>query len=345
MPTSDPFHGDYEPLSGGQKKVGCMSIVVISTGGTIASTEDEGGDATPELTGQDLVEAIPQLETVAEIDVHEFANVPSQFFTLEQMYDLSQVVAEYDADPNVEGMVVTQGTNTLEESSYFVDLCYDGDTPIVFTGAMRNPSMTSPDGPANLLASVRTAADDRADEMGVLVVFNDRVHTARDVTKAHSMNVDTFRASEFGPLGTVDEDRVTWRRHPIDPDPVVDPDPDALTRDIHTVTVTADMSDTQLRAGLESDGVCIATMGPGHVPETIIPALRALGEADLPVVATTRSYEGRLYRDRYGYPGSEHLLQELGFYYSDLSLQKTRIKTIVALAADRMDDAFERPEL
>ena len=320
-----------------------MSIVVVSTGGTIASTEDEGGDATVSLSGSELVNAVPGLESVADVEVEQFSNVPSQFLTLEDCYDLLETVREYDADPSVDGIVVTQGTNTMEESSYFLDLCYDGDTPVVFTGAMRNPSLPSPDGPMNLLASARVAADDRAGEMGVLVVFGERIHTARDVSKFHTMNTDTFHSPEFGLLGTVDEDHVVWRRRPVNPDPTLSPDPGALRRDVETVTVTMDMTDAQLRASVDKGGLVLGTMGAGHVPERIIDGLRAVREAGVPVFATHRGSEGRLLRDRYGYPGSEHLLQELGCYYSDLNLQKTRVKAVVALAADALDEAFERP--
>lgn len=320
-----------------------MSIRIVSTGGTIASTEDEGGDATPSLTGADLVEAVPELGSVGDIETHEFASVPSQQLGVDQLYELTAAVRDHDADPSVDGVVVTMGTNALEEAAYFLDLCYDGGTPVVLTGAMRNPSMASPDGPANLLAAARTAADERAAEMGVLVALNDRVHAAREVTKAHSMNVDTFRAPEFGPLATVDEDRVAWRRQPVNPDPTLDPDPDALTSDVRTVTATVDMPDTLLRASTDSDGVVLAAMGPGHVPTTIIPALRELRREGVPVFVTTRSHEGRLYRDRYGFAGSEHLFRELDCYFSDLSVQKTRIRAIAALAAGRLDDAFPRP--
>ena len=320
-----------------------MSIVVVSTGGTIASTDNEGGDATVSLTGADLVSAVPEIGSVADVEAEQFSNVPSQFLTLEDCYDLLERVREHDADPSVDGVVVTQGTNTMEESSYFLDLCYDGDTPVVFTGAMRNPSLPSPDGPTNLLASVRVAADDRAAEMGVLVVFGEQIHTARDVSKFHTMSTGTFRSPEFGPLGTVDEDRVVWRRRPVNPDPTLSPDPGELRRDVETVTVTMDMTDAQLRASVEKPGLVLGTMGAGHVPEQIIDGLRAVREAGVPVFATHRGSEGRLLRDRYGYPGSEHLLRELDCYYSDLNVQKTRVKAIVALAADALDEAFERP--
>lgn len=322
-----------------------MTVVVISTGGTIASKTDEGGDAEPELTGADLVEAVPALDDIADVRVHQYANIASQFFTLDHFVELTELVRESDADPDVEGVVITQGTNTMAESSYFVDLCYGGETPVVFTGAMRNASLTSPDGPGNLLAAVMAAADDRAGEMGVLVAFNDRLLPAREVRKTHTMNIDAFHATEFGPLGTVDEDRVTWRRQPQHPDPTMDPDPAALTADVVCVTVTAAMSTRLLAAAAEGDGLVLGTMGAGHVPEHVIPAIRDVAAAGVPIFATSRVGEGRLLRDRYGYPGSEHFLREIGAYYSDLPPVKTRIRAIVALAADRLDDAFARHPL
>lgn len=320
-----------------------MTIVVVSTGGTIASTEDDGGDASPELTGEELVAAVPELEEVATVRTHDFSSIPSPHFTVAGMYDLVTTIREYDADPAVEGVIVTQGTDVLEETSYFVDLCYDGDVPVVFTGAMRHPSLPSPDGPINLLNSVRTAASDRAGEYGTLVTFNDRIHPAREVTKASSMNVDTFRSPEFGPLGVVDEDRITWRRRPRNPDPTFDPDPDALTNDVAAVTVTADMPARQVAAAEGCAALCLATTGAGHVPETLVDPLADLRAADVPVVATTRCPEGRLARHTYDFPGSEATLREMGCHFSDLNLQKTRIRTVVALGADRLGAAFEHP--
>ncbi len=319
-----------------------MAVVILSTGGTIASSEDAGGDASPELSSEDLVESVPGLEDVAEIRTHDFSNVPSPHFTVELMYELVDVVREYDAESGIEGVVVTQGTDILEETSYFVDLCYDGATTVVFTGAMRNPSLPSPDGPINLLNSVRTAVASTAAEFGTLVTFNDRIHEARSVTKMHSMNVDTFRTPEFGPLGIIDEDRVTWRRSPIDPDPTFEPDPDSLTNDVPAVTVTADMPISQIEGAADSEALCLAATGAGHVPETIIEPLRELKANGVPLVVTTRCPEGRLARHTYDFPGSERTLREdLGAHFSDRNLQKTRIKTIVSLAAGALERAFD----
>jgi L-asparaginase len=317
-----------------------VTVVVVSTGGTIASTEDRGGDATPDLGGEELVAAVPGLDA-ADVRVEEFSTIPSPHFTVERMLDLAAFVDDLDADPAVEGVVVTQGTDVLEETAYFLDLCHGGETPVVVTGAMRNPSLASPDGPANLLASVRTALDGDARGRGVLVTFAGRVMPAREATKTHSQMVDTFRCPEFGPLGVVEEERVKWRRTAENPDPTFDPDPDRLTNDVAAVYVTADAPASHLTAHADATAVCLAATGAGHVNEPLVDALSELREADVPVVATTRCPEGRLARSTYDFRGSERTLQELGCRFSDLNLQKTRVRTIVAHAAGRLDDAFE----
>lgn len=316
-----------------------MAIAIISTGGTIASTGEAGG-ASPELTSSDLVAAVPGLEAEADLQTHDFSNIPSPHFTIDQMAELIEHLEDLDADPTVDGMVVTQGTDILEETAYFADLTYGGETPVVFTGAMRNPSLASPDGPANLLASVRTAGHEAARGRGVLVAFNDRVHEARTVTKMHSMNPDTFRSPEFGPVASHDEDRIAWHHGSGTKGQTFDIDRDALTNKVAAITVTADMPPQHIPGPDEIEAVCLAATGAGHIPPSIIPPLETLREAGTPIVATTRCPEGRLARNTYDFPGSEATLQELGCRYSKRNLQKTRIETIVALAADSIDSAF-----
>lgn len=320
-----------------------MTVVIVSTGGTIASTGDEAGNAAPELTGAELIEAVPELDAIADVRTREFSNVPSPHFTIGDMYDLTATLSELDGDPDVEGVVVTQGTDILEESSYFAALCYDGSTPVVFTGAMRNPSLPSPDGPGNLVTAVRAATDERTASLGAAVAFNYRVYAAEDVTKANSMNPDTFRSPEFGPLAVLDEDRLVWRRRLDSPSETFSPDPDALTNDVAAISVVANMPTRQFDAAHGAGAVCFAATGAGHVPPTILPALESLSDAGVPLVATTRCYEGRLARNTYGFRGSEKTLRELGCYFSDRNLAKTRIKTIVSLAADTLDEAFDQP--
>lgn len=317
-------------------------IVVISTGGTIASTEKSGGDASPNLTGKDLIRGVPGLDEKTTLTTKEFSNVPSAHFTIEQMYNLAASIREHDQTESVDGIVVTQGTDILEESAYFVDRCYAGETPVVFTGAMRNPSLASPDGPANILTAVRTAESAGAIGCGVLVAFNDRVHAARHVMKTNSMNLDTFRSPEFGPLATRDEDTVRWHMQ-TDRNPAVDPDPDELTNDVMALLVTADMHPSHIPEPGDCTAVVLAATGAGHIPPKIIGQLSRLSEADIPIVATTRCPEGRLAVETYDFPGSEQTLQGLGCYYTDLNLQKARIETIIGLGSGRLDETLSQP--
>lgn len=303
-------------------------------------TEDRGGDATPSLDGRDLVAAVPGLDDVP-IRIEAFSTVPSPHFTVDRMLDLASVVADLDAADEVAGIVVTQGTDVLEETAYFLDLCYDGGTPAVVTGAMRNPSLASPDGPANLLAAVRTALDADARGRGVLVALAGRVMPAREATKTHTHTVDTFRCPEFGPVGIVEEGTVTWRRRAENLDPTFEPDPERLTNDVAAVYITADAPASHLSPHDDAAAVCLAATGAGHVTEGLVDPLEDLRAADVPVIVTSRCPEGRPARGTYGFRGSERTLRRLGCRYSDLNLQKTRIRAIVAHAADRLDDAFD----
>lgn len=320
-----------------------MPVTLVATGGTIASVSAGDGTAAPELTGEDLAEAVPGLDALPPLEVVEFSNVPSAHFTVQQCGALVSLVRSLDSDPDVQGVIVTQGTDVLEESAYFVDRCYGGTTPVVFTGAMRPPDAPSPDGPVNLLGSVRAALAARSEDLGTLVCLNDRIHAAREVAKTHSMNPDAFRSPEFGPLGTIDEGRVSWRRRPWRRGPTLEPAVDRLTGNVHAVVATMDMPGTQIEAATGADGLCLAATGAGHVPPGIVPALESVVGAGVPLVVTTRCAEGRLARETYGFEGSEATLRDLDAYFSDRSLPKTRIDTILALAADALDEVFDRP--
>ena len=183
-------------------------VRVISTGGTIASRP--GDD---QLTGNALVEAVPQLAGVARVEVEEFSRLGSSAMTPNHWLLLARRINELlDAEPNISGVVVTHGTDTMEETAYFLHLTIKHVRPVVLTGSMRSATAISADGPANLLAAVRVAADTKAAGRGVLVVLNDEIHSARDVRKTDNNRMDTFVSAEWGALGVVDSDGVTFRR-------------------------------------------------------------------------------------------------------------------------------------
>ena len=175
-------------------------VRVIATGGTIASRP--GDD---QLTGSALIEAVPQLAGVAQVEVEEFSRIGSSGMTPDHWLLLAKRINELlDAEPDISGIVVTHGTDTMEETAYFLHLTIKDLRPVVLTGSMRSATAISADGPANLLTAVRVAADTNAGGRGVLVVLNDEVHSARDVRKTDNNRIDTFLSAEWGALGVVD---------------------------------------------------------------------------------------------------------------------------------------------
>lgn len=316
-----------------------MNVTLLSTGGTIASTADGGRGASPDLDAQALSDAVPDVDRVDELDVETFTTVPSNRMTIDRMWELTERVRELEGD--TDAVVVTHGTDTLAESAYFLDLCYGGDLPVAFTGAMRPASDPGPDGPANLEATLRAVVSDGAPGDAVLVSLADRLFAARDAIKSHTTAADAFESREFGPLGVADAEGVTWRRRRTSSE-TYDPDPVALTNDVLAVTVTADLPARQLRPAVDSDALCLATLGAGHVPPALVSVLEDVRAEGVPIVATSRCREGRLADDTYDFPGSERALHHLDCLVTDLDLPKARIKTVVGSAAGRLNEAFVR---
>jgi L-asparaginase len=192
-------------------------VWVLATGGTIAGTGSSPTDLSNykagSIMGEDLIDAVPQIKQVADVKVQQVVNVPSPDITLDNWLTLSRRINQlFTEDPELAGIVVTHGTSTLEETAYFLNLTVKDDRPVVVVGAMRPSTAISADGPLNLLNAVRTAAAPDARGKGVLVVLNDEINGARDVTKTNTYRVETFRSPELGYLGYIDEDKVSFYR-------------------------------------------------------------------------------------------------------------------------------------
>lgn len=194
-------------------------VWVLSTGGTIAgkgtSATDLSNYQSGSLRGEELVGAVPQIKDVANVKVEQIVNVNSSDLTLDNWLTLAKRINKiYADDPKVAGVVVTHGTNTLEETAYFLNLTVKHDRPVVLVGSMRPATAISADGPLNLLNAIRTASAPAARGKGVLIVMNDEINGARDVTKTNTLRVDTFRAPDLGVLGYVNEDKVSFYHAP-----------------------------------------------------------------------------------------------------------------------------------
>lgn len=188
-------------------------IAVVFTGGTISMRVDAlAGGAVPALSGEEILALVPGLEKIAAVRVVEFARVAGPHITPVRMLELARVVEAQLADATVQGVVITHGTDTLEETAYLLDLVLDSEKPVVLVGSMRNGSELGFDGPANLRSAVRVAVEPAARGLGVLVVMNDQLLAAAEATKTHTEAVDTFQSRDFGALGIVDKDRVIVTR-------------------------------------------------------------------------------------------------------------------------------------
>ncbi len=307
-------------------------IIVITTGGTIAMNYDPGIKAVvPAVSGTDLVEAIPGLADAASVEVCEFADLPSPHMTPELMFRLSGMVREKLADPDTAGVVVTHGTDCLEETAYFLDLTVAGEKPVCLTAAMRSAGELSPDGPRNLLCAIRVAASKQARNMGVLVVLNEEIHTAREVTKTHAANPAAFQSPWWGPVGYADEDRIVFRRTPLGRRCVC---PERLCKsvDIITMMTGSDASYVDFALSKGVSGLVLQGFGRGNVPPAVLPGVERAVRRHVPVVITTRTPGGRVL-DVYGYPGGVQSLRAAGAIMGgELSAAKARLKLMLVLS-------------
>jgi L-asparaginase len=287
--------------------------VLFGLGGTITMTASETGGVTPTLSAQQLVAAVPGLsDTGIMVDVEDYRRVPGASLTFTDLTNLSSAIRACLAD--ADGVVVVQGTDTIEETAYLLDLLHDGPRPIVVTGAMRNPTMAGADGPANILAAIQVAASHTVRGQGCLVVFGDDIHAARRVRKTHTTSCATFRSANGGPLGYVVEgqprlvNQLTYRT----------PIPSRPRDEVRVALITATLGDDGvLLDGLAQrvSGVVVAALGAGHVPGPLAPRLQALA-AERPVVLASRTGAGAVLSNTYGFPGSERDLLERGLIQS-----------------------------
>jgi len=313
-------------------------VVVLATGGTIASTYDEEiGALRAALTGDEIVEAVEGLSDIANVSVEQVANVNSRDMTPAVWLDLSRRANELLTRPDVAGVIVTHGTDTLEETAYFLDLTVASEKPVVVVGAQRAPTMYDTDGPRNLLNAVRVAVSPEAIGMGTMVVMNGQINAAREVTKTNTLDVETFQTLDFGLLGVADIEAVRFYRAPVRRQTIALP----AGAELGNVVIISEYAGSDGRAIellLEDgnlDGVVVAGLGLAHVSTPTLEALRRVRDAGIPVVVSSRVLTGRIVPL---YANNIDLLDMGAVQADNLSPQKARVLLMIAMTRTTSTD-------
>jgi L-asparaginase len=320
-------------------------VTVLSTGGTIASKHDPlKGGYLPALSGDDLVAAVPAIKKIAQIQVEQISNISSSDMTPEIWIRLAARMNELLARPEITGIVVTHGTNTLEETAYFLDLTTTSTKPVILVGAERPASDFDSDGPRNLLDAIRVAVAPEALSKGVMVVMNGQINAARDVTKTNTSQVETFRGLEFGELGVVDVQSVRFYRAPVRRQTIT-VDPKTQLGNVEIVMSYAGADGRSIRSMLRDGDVqvlVIAGLGLGGVPGSMFDAIQEVRARGIPVVISTRVPTGRVF-PLSANKGSALTLKQIGCVLADnLSPQKARILLMLALTKTRDSQALQK---
>lgn len=317
-------------------------IAVIFNGGTISMKVDERiKAAVPSLTGEEIMSMVTGIEEYAEIESYSFSSMPSPHMTFKTMLELSEFSKELLNREDIDGVVITHGTDTLEETAYLLDLTINSDKPVVITGAMRSGSELGYDGPSNLAASICTAISDDAKGRGVLVCFNGELNSAAEVTKANSMALNAFITPNFGPIGIVDNNKVMFYR---DAKKTETYDAKEINKDVLLIKCVADMDSTLIDFAIEKGfgGIVIEALGRGNVPPRMVEGIKRALDNKMPIVVVSRCFEGRVH-ESYGYEGGGKMLKDLGVIFGDtLPGQKARIKLALAINSNIKKEEIEK---
>jgi len=292
--------------------------------------DKETGGAVPRYSGKELVEMVPKAKEMADISCYDFGKYPGPHVTPEIMLELSRQIKLKLSENNYDGVIVTHGTDTLEETAYLLDLSIKTDIPIVVTGSMKNSSDLKWDGPRNLLDSINVCLNSNSCNIGVLVCLNGEVNAASEVTKIFSDEVDTFKSLDFGSLGFVQGGKVIYNRIPRHLEHI---ETDRIITNVDLITVYSGMGEKFFKFSADSniDGLVIEALGIGNVPPAAFEGIKYVTEKGIPVILVSRCPAGET-DNIYSYPGAGKHLHDLGIIFTDyLNGQKARIKLMLAL--------------
>ena len=305
-------------------------LLVIHTGGTISMSQDQSNkvvtnDINPISLHQDVINQYAQID-----ELNPF-NVPSPHMTIQHVKQLKDIILEAVTNKYYDGFVITHGTDTLEETAFLLDLILGIEQPIVITGAMRSSNEIGSDGLYNYISAIRVASDEKARHKGVMVVFNDEIHTARNVTKTHTSNTNTFQSPNHGPLGVLTKDRVQFHHMPYRQQAL-----ENVNEKLNVPLVKAymgmpgDIFSFYSREGI--DGMVIEALGQGNMPPSALEGIQQLISLNIPIVLVSRSFNGFV-SPTYAYDGGGYQLAQQGFIFSNgLNGPKARLKLLVALS-------------
>jgi L-asparaginase len=309
-----------------------VKVVVVSTGGTIAMRPDPAsGKLVPAVSGEELV-AMLRWREAPPIELDDFAHVPSFDMHGQLALELARRVSEHCGRADVSGVVVTHGTDTMEESVYAVDRLHGSQKPVVLTGAQRAADDPDTDGPRNLRDAISVALASESAGRGALVAFAGQVHAAREVRKVHTSALAAFDSPGYGPLGYLDGGRVRYRARP-DRSPALPPPAAELPR-VDLIRLHAGSDDRFLRCSVESGSraIVLEATGRGNANERVLPGVEAAVAAGVPVVVTSRCAAGRV-EPVYGRGGGKDLAEVGAVFAGDLAGPKARVLLQLALAA------------
>jgi L-asparaginase len=308
-------------------------VVVVGTGGTISSRyEPSQGRVVASQEVQDIVASLPDRSDLPPLEFQNFATIASFEMSMDTAHDLVKSVSKLLVAPDVRGVVVTQGTDTLEETSFLADLLIPRGKPVVFTGAQLPHDHPQTDGPRNILDSIRAAASSEAVGIGALVCFNGQIHAARDVTKVHTSALETFQSYQHGALGSVDRRRVVISRRPVTH---VSLSAEKLDKRVDLIRLVIGLDGRPIDSALDSgvDGLVVEAFGRGNSTTAVGRAVARASAAGVPVVITSRCPSGRV-EPIYGSGGGggRDLEEAGGIFAGDLKGPKARIFLIAALS-------------
>ncbi len=321
-------------------------IAIVFTGGTISMTVDEKvGAAIPTLSGEQIMSMVTNIDKVAEIEILNFDEIPGPHITPERMMELKNYVNNLLIREDVDGVVITHGTDSLEETAYFLDLTITSTKPVIVTGAMRSSSELGYDGPSNLSSAVCTAISKEAVGKGVLVVLNNEAMLASEATKTNTLALNTFKALATGPLGVIDCNELVLAKN-VGPRTIIDTDNVESKVALFKAAVGMDDEFIKLATDNGYKGIIIEAMGRGNIPPQMFEGVKYARENNVPVVIVSRCHSGRVF-DSYGYFGSGRDLRNIECIFGgDLPGQKARIKLMLALGKtndlNEIKDFFEK---